>query len=86
MKQSVRKTDRREQLEKDGWVRRTTYDEPRLSELVEAYKEMGLDVRLEEPEPADANGCSACFGESAGRLRTIYTREKSLNVKSARKR
>jgi len=76
MKQGVQKTDRREQLEKDGWVRRTTYDEPRLGEIVESYRELGFEVRLEEPEPEDEQGCDACFGQSAGKLKTIYTREK----------
>ena len=76
MKQSVRKSSPRERLEKDGWVRRTTYDEPRLSELAEAYREMGLEVRLEEPEPDDSQECAACFGASSGKLKTIYTREK----------
>jgi hypothetical protein len=76
MNRSVQKTDRREQLEKDGWVRRTTYDEPRLGELAEAYREMGLEVRLEDPEPDDSEECSACFGASSGKLKTIYTREK----------
>ena len=76
MNQTVRKSSRHERLEKDGWVRRTTYDEPRLSELVESYKELGLEVRLEEPDADDIEGCSACFKASAGKMKTIYTREK----------
>jgi hypothetical protein len=76
MKQSVPKTSRRERLEKEGWVRRTTYDEPRLSELVESYKELGLEVRLEEPDAGELEECNACFKGSAGKLNTIYTRVK----------
>jgi hypothetical protein len=76
MKQSARKTRRREQLEEDGWVRRTTYDEPRLSELVESYRELGLEVRLEEPDAGELEECNACFKGSGGKLKTIYTREK----------
>jgi len=76
MKQSVRKSSRRERLEKDGWVRRTTYDEPRLTELAEAYREMGLEVRLEEPDAGEPDECDACFKGSAGKMKTIYTREK----------
>jgi hypothetical protein len=76
MNQKVHKTSRREQLEKTGWLRRTTYDEPRLSELVETYRELGLEVRLEEPETDELEECNACFRGSAGKLKTIYTREK----------
>ena len=76
MKQNVRKTIHREQLENDGWVRRTTYDEPRLSELVESYRELGFEVRLEEPDTDELEECNACFKGSAGKLKTIYTREK----------
>jgi hypothetical protein len=38
------------------------------------YGEMGLEVRLEEPDLDD--DCTACFAGSAGKLKTIYTREK----------
>ncbi len=62
------------QLAKLGWKKQTTYDEPRLGELVEMYKEMGLEVRLEEPDKLDE--CSACYDASAGKLKTIYTRER----------
>jgi len=39
-----------EDLKKQGWVKQTTYDEPRLSEIIEMYEEMDFEVRL-EPEP-----------------------------------
>ena len=77
MKQSVRKASRKEQLEKQGWKKQTTYDEPRLSELVESYKELGLEVRLEEPDASELEDCGKCFGASSGKLKTIYTREKT---------
>jgi hypothetical protein len=60
-------------LEKEGWTRQTTYDEPRLGELVEAYRDMGLEVRLEPPEEEEL--CESCLKGSAGTLKTIYTRE-----------
>jgi len=74
MKQGVDKTSRRARLEEQGWKKQTTYDEPRLSELVRMYEEMGLQVRLEEPDKDDE--CTACFAGSAGKLKTIYTRER----------
>lgn len=75
MSSSKRKIGKREsELARLGWKRQTTYDEPRLGELVEMYEEMGLEVRLEEPEEDDE--CTACFTGSAGKLKTIYTRER----------
>ena len=70
------KTKREAELAKQGWKKQTTYDEPRLSELVAAYEEAGLEVRLEEPDPETAGDCNACFTGSPGSLKTIYTREK----------
>jgi hypothetical protein len=75
MSSSKTKTGMREsELARLGWKKQTTYDEPRLSELVAMYGEMGLEVRLEEPDLDD--DCTACFAGSAGKLKTIYTREK----------
>ena len=74
MSRQVKTGNRESELAKLGWKKQTTYDEPRLSELVAAYEEAGLEVRLEEPDQDDE--CSACFAGSAGKLKTIYTREK----------
>jgi hypothetical protein len=75
MSSSEKKTGKREaELARLGWKKQTTYDEPRLSELGAMYEEMGLEVRLEEPDLDD--DCTACFAGSAGKLKTIYTREK----------
>ncbi|MEM3043600.1 MAG: hypothetical protein QXD84_08690 [Thermoplasmata archaeon] len=64
---------REAELAREGWVRRSTYDEPRLSEMVEMYRELGLEVRLEEPEAEEL--CEACLRGAKGSLKTIYTRE-----------
>jgi hypothetical protein len=76
MSQQGKTGNRQAQLAKLGWKKQTTYDEPRLSELVAAYEEAGLEVRLEEPDPETAGDCNACFTGSPGSLKTIYTREK----------
>jgi hypothetical protein len=61
----------------DGWTTRTTTDEPRLSELVELYEELGFEVMLRPVSP-DAAGmtCAICIMEDPERYRTIYTRPK----------
>lgn len=66
---------RREELEKQGWERRTTYDEPRLSEIVEMYEETGFEVRLEPFDPDDEDGCTACMKADPDRYKVIYTRK-----------
>ena len=76
---------REAELAKDGWTKQTTYDEPRLSELVAAYEEAGLEVRLEEPEEALALECNACFAGGIGKLKTIYTREKKSTSQQVNK-
>jgi hypothetical protein len=68
---------RSEQLTLEGWEKRATYDEPRLSEMLEMYKEIGFEVLL-EPFDADAEpGCAVCMKESPQNYKTIYTRKKS---------
>ena len=42
---------REAELEKEGWSRQFTSDEPRLSEAVELYKSLGFEVHLEPIVP-----------------------------------
>jgi len=66
-----------EQLIAQGWTRQFNTDEPRLSEAVEMYKEMGLEVRL-EPVVIDADSatCQMCYEQDCHRYQTIWTRPK----------
>jgi len=68
---------RKEELEKQGWTRCTTYDAPRLSEMVELYRETGFDVHLETFNPNREPGCSECMKTRPDRYKTIYTRKKN---------
>ena len=43
---------RQEELTRQGWTRQATFDEPRLSEMADMYKDIGLEVHL-EPLHAD---------------------------------
>ena len=63
-----------EQLLAAGWRRAFIADEPRLSEAVEAYEELGFEVRL-EPVPADDSECTECMTQAPERFRLIYTRK-----------
>lgn len=73
--------ERREKLLNEGWERRFTSEEPRLTEMKQFYESLGLEVIVEDLHRA-VGECSACF-ESEGfenRYKTIYTREKSGTV------
>lgn len=66
---------RRRQLEAEGWRRMNVYDEPRLSELAETYKELGFEVHYEPIHPEELEGCAECIAEVPERYRTIYVRK-----------
>ena len=66
---------REEELIRDGWEKQSTHDEPRLSDTVEAYKEIGFEVHLEPFNPDDEPGCVACMKISPEKYKTIYTKK-----------
>ncbi len=66
---------REEELKKEGWEKRFTIDEPRLSEMIEQYKELGFEVLL-EPVDISSVECTTCIIVSRDRYKTIYTRQK----------
>ena len=68
---------RQEALSNSGWQRKATYDEPRLSEMVDMYREIGLQVHLEPFNPEEEPGCTDCMASAPGQYKTIYTRKKS---------
>lgn len=64
----------------EGWKRRMVVSEPRLSEVVEMYEQLGFEVRLEQvdPEAADwsEDECTMCLEDPqfAETIRIVYTR------------
>ena len=72
----------KDELEKNGWQRQFTTDEPRLSDAVELYKELGYEVYLESPSEAEVLGdCGVCFEGTLDKYKTIYTRKKNEGKK-----
>ena len=41
-----------------GWKKQATYDEPRLSEMADTYREIGLEVHMEAFHPDEEPGCT----------------------------
>ena len=65
-----------EELISEGWEKQATYDDPRLSEMVAMYQEIGLEVLLEPFNAANEEGCTGCMELSPDQFKTIYTRKK----------
>ncbi|MFH1549711.1 MAG: hypothetical protein ABIH04_04045 [Planctomycetota bacterium] len=68
---------RQQELEAQGWTRQSVTDEPRLTELVDTYKELGFEVLLEPFDPDEEDGCTTCMDQDPERYKVIYTRPKS---------
>ncbi len=78
-------SSKQKELEREGWVRQFTTDEPRLSEAVELYEFLGLEVRLEPVTPGElTEECQVCFEVDGERYKTIYTRPKRGDMVSPR--
>ncbi len=75
---------REEELNKLGWERKFVSSEPRLSEMVELYESLGLEVLLEplppkeerEEEGCEQKGCTVCFDADRDKYRVIFTRSR----------
>lgn len=69
----------REELEREGWERRSLEKEPRLSELVELYKELGFEVLLLPATLQDLGAsCPApCPEAELEKYKIIYTKRKT---------
>jgi len=69
---------REEELKQQGWVRQFVTDEPRLSEAVELYRELGYEVHLEQTSFEELNQiCKNCLEADCEKYRTIYIRKKA---------
>ncbi|PVX24119.1 MAG: hypothetical protein CW691_08505 [Candidatus Bathyarchaeum sp.] len=65
------------ELEKQGWVKRTTIDEPRLSEIVSEYKSLGYEVHLEPVHLEDVDAqCKKCYENQSDKIKTVYVRKR----------
>ncbi|MDP2643983.1 MAG: hypothetical protein Q8P24_03520 [Desulfobacterales bacterium] len=71
------KTSRHQELTRQGWERQVIYDEPRLSEIAEMYREIGLEVHLEPFHPGEeVSECSECMKSFPEKYQIVYTRKK----------
>ena len=66
---------REEELKKGRLGKPSRSDEPRLSEAVAQYEEIGFEVLL-EPVDTSSEECTFCLTAMSDRYKTIYTRPK----------
>ncbi len=59
---------RAEDLASQGWKKQAVTDEPRLSEMVAMYVEIGMEVLLEPFDPKEERGCHGVPGRLPGSL------------------
>ncbi len=63
------------ELAGEGWEKRATYDEPRLSEVVQLYEELGYEVLVQPFNPEEETCCSECMRAKPEDYRTVFTRK-----------
>ena len=63
-------------LHSRGWEKKSTLDDPRLSEMVAAYEKIGLEVHIEPFWPEEEKDCIDCMAAFTRNYGTIYTRKK----------
>ena len=52
---------REAELLAQGWTKQTTIDEPRLSEIAAAYRQLGFEVEVLIHSADSSGGCETCF-------------------------
>jgi len=67
---------REEKLISDGGKKRSTLDDPLLSEMASAYEAIGFEVRIEPLDCEQEFACTECMRASPKKYGTIYTRKK----------
>jgi hypothetical protein len=58
-----------------GWKKCGTYDELRLSEIVDLYEDLGFEVYIQPFNPDEETGCAECLKVSPEKYKTVYTRK-----------
>ena len=57
-----------------GYKRNFVADEPRLSEMIETYKDLGFDV-ITVPISLNSADCTECMAQAPDQFQVIYTKK-----------
>ena len=58
------------------WQEVAVDGETHVKRVVEMYKELGFEVRLEEVKPEEVKQCTKCYEETNERIYRVYTQPK----------
>ena len=64
----------REELEKEGWKLAATTSGAHLKRILDMYRELDIEVYLEEITPEECGGCTTCYVAGEETITRIYTR------------
>lgn len=59
---------------KEGWEFRFFGNEPRLSEVVEMYRDLGFETLTVKASSESCDGCTECFVDQTNPVMIVYTR------------
>ena len=63
-----------QEAQAQGWKRCFVADEPRRSEMIETYEELGFEV-ITVPISLDAADCTECMARNPDAFQVIYTKK-----------
>ena len=66
----------KKELEREGWKVASVTGGEHLDRTLEMYQELGFEVYLEEVEPGECEGCTACYVAAGEAIYRIYTKPK----------
>ncbi len=67
----------RGELEKEGWKLAATTSGAHLKRILDMYRELDIEVYLEEITPEECGGCTTCYVVGEETITRIYTRTRS---------
>ncbi len=72
------------ELISQGWERRFSAEDPRLTEMTNYYNSIGFETLVVDGVIGDESQCRSCFKVSGfeGKFKTLYTRAKTGAVSS----
>ena len=70
------------ELINSGWEKRNVVEEPRLTELVTLYEELGfkvsiIDYTMDNCSDDSSDACNECMIGSQGKYKVIFTKQDS---------
>jgi hypothetical protein len=76
---SIPKNYNHAELISQGWERRFSAQDPRLTEMANYYNSIGFETLVVDGVIGDESQCGSCFDVSGfeGKFKTLYTRGKT---------